>query len=141
MLRRRTIGALFKYINILLEKNANNELRKDNVTLVQVHLLLTLSFAGDNGYSLKKLEKESHVAQSTMAGIVERSQKKGFVESVDNHEDKRIKVVRITEKGRTVCTNAKRHMDLTEQKLTSKLNENEIEQLKALLEKVISAYE
>lgn len=63
-------GALIKQINSTLEKNANNTLRKQDLTFAQVSALLAIRDYPEPRISLKELEKILHVAQSTTAGII-----------------------------------------------------------------------
>ena len=80
MLKVDRFGPVFKQIHDALEKNANNLLRADDLTMAQVHLLFLLEESPDGCYSLKELERRLRVAQSTMVGVVKRSAQKGFVE-------------------------------------------------------------
>ncbi len=131
-------GALFKHINCALQKHVNNELRDNDLTYAQVHLLFILR-EEPKGCSLKELERRIKVAQSTTAGLVKRSAEKGFVECFDGEGDRRSKYVRITEKGLQVCLDTEEHIRRSERRLTANLTEAETETLICLLEKVYSA--
>lgn len=72
-------GMLIKQINSALEKNANNTLRKQDLTFAQVSALLAIRDFPVQRISLKELEKILHVAQSTTAGIIYRLEQKGLV--------------------------------------------------------------
>ncbi len=91
MLKVDRFGPVFKQIHDALEKNANNLLRADDLTMAQVHLLFLLEESPDGCYSLKELERRLRVAQSTMVGVVKRSAQKGFVECYGDPHDKRVK--------------------------------------------------
>ena len=110
MLKVDRFGPVFKQIHDALEKNANNLLRADDLTMAQVHLLFLLEESPDGCYSLKELERRLRVAQSTMVGVVKRSAQKGFVECYGDPHDKRVKHVRITPEGRRICAAAQKHM-------------------------------
>ena len=96
MKEEKGCGYLLKQINDRLEKNANNILRTQDVTMSQLGALLELSRAPEGQLSLKELEKVLHVAQSTMAGIISRLERKGLVEPLADAGDRRIKLVQIT---------------------------------------------
>ena len=66
-------GTLLKQIHDALEKQANNSLRADGLTMAQVGVLLMLDRAEHRQMPLKELEKALHVAQSTAAGGADRS--------------------------------------------------------------------
>lgn len=136
MKNQDTCGAMVKQINDELEKQANNALRPHNLTMAQIHVLLTLDDAGGGEMSLKDLEQSLHVAQSTAAGIVSRLEQKGLIEALGDPEDKRVKKARITEEGMERCREAEQHMEETEARILSNLTETERDILLTLLRKV-----
>jgi DNA-binding MarR family transcriptional regulator len=136
MLSKYDIGSRIKQIHDALERDANNLFRAKNLTLSQWRLLLVLSEASDGSHPLKTLEKLMHVSQATTAGIVQRLEQKGFIEGFGDIDDKRVKNVRITEKGRTVCDEASEQMDCAEQRLAGGLTEIEKQLFRELLRKV-----
>lgn len=133
-------AVLIKQIHSELEKNANNSLRQDDLTLSQVTVLMELDRAEGNQMELKQLERALHVAQSTAAGIVRRLEQKGFVEGFGSPEDKRIKMIRITPLGRDCCRKSEANMRKTEDSLTATLTDTERAILVSLLQKVRSSF-
>lgn len=129
-------GFFIKHINDTLQRDANNALRAKDLTLAQVTVLLQLESAPNRELSLKELEKRLQVAQSTTAGIILRLEQKGFVEGFGCPEDKRIKMVRITEAGLACCADSQNNMRQTEERLLSSLTETERILFAALLKKV-----
>jgi DNA-binding MarR family transcriptional regulator len=129
-------GRLLKQIHDGLEKQANNDLRTHDLTMAQVSVLMLLNDADKETLTLKEIEKALHVAQSTSAGIVSRLEQKGFVESFGNAEDKRIKLVRITQTGRQCCGEARANMDHADDILLAGLSEEERTILRMLLVRV-----
>ncbi len=130
-------GPVFKQVHDALEKNANNLLRADGLTMAQMHLLFLLEDCPDGCYSLKELEKRLRLAQSTMAGIVKRSERKGFVACYGDPHDKRIKHVRITPEGRDICAAARQHMDHSEERFLAGISPAEQALLLELLHRVL----
>lgn len=131
---------LIKQIHSELEKNANNRLRQDDLTMSQVSVLMELDKTEEKQMELKQVEKILHVAQSTAAGIVKRLEQKGFVEALGSAEDKRIKMIRITPSGLECCRKSERNMVNTEKALTSALTETERDILISLLKKVRNSF-
>ena len=76
MEQQRDCGLLMKQIHDEMRKNANNALRPQGITLVQLDALTKLDQAPEGQRSLKELEQILHVAQSTAAGIVARLEQK-----------------------------------------------------------------
>lgn len=136
MTTQNACGALLKQINDELEKRANNGLRADGLTMAQVGVLLALNGAETKQMPLKELERIIHVAQSTAAGIVSRLEQKGLVESFVDAEDRRVKVVRLSEAGARSCQTADQRMAETETQLLSALTETERGIFVMLLRKV-----
>lgn len=136
MRQEKDCGFYIKHINDVLQRDANNALRSQDLTLSQITVLLLLEGAPDGELSLKELERRLQVAQSTAAGIVVRLEQKDFVTSFTSSEDKRIKMVRVTERGLGCCESAKQNMQQTEDRLLSKLTEAERNTLIELLRKV-----
>ncbi len=141
MLPENDCGFYIKHLHDALQRDGNNALRDQGLTLVQVTVLLQLSSAPEKVLSLKELEKRLHVAQSTAAGIVVRLEQKGFVESFVSRTDKRIKLVRVTESGLDCCAAARQHMEETEAHLLSSLTEAERVIFTTLLKKVSDSME
>ena len=139
MEERKECGVLIKKINDELEKNANNVLRTQDLTFSQLGALLKLDAASEGQLTLKELEKQLHVAQSTAAGIVSRLERKDLVESFGDAEDRRIKIVKITSGGVQRLQDADQHRIQAEAHLLSGLTETERSIFYALLKKVCAS--
>ncbi len=133
---KRACGMMIKQIHDCLEKDTNNTLRAQDLTMAQVGALIELRGAEEKQMPLKELERRLHVAQSTAAGIVVRLEQKGFLESFGSPDDRRIKMVRITRKGEDCCLDSDRGMEQAEQKLLHSLTQEEKTVFLDLLEKV-----
>lgn len=110
-------ASLIKQIHDRLEKNANNSLRAQDLTMMQVSVLMALHNADGEKLSMKELERHFGVAQSTAAGIISRLEQKGFVEALSDAEDKRIKLVHITSMGENCYRDAVFQMEKAEERL------------------------
>lgn len=133
---RRAYGGYIKQLHDGFEKQANNLLRAQGLTMAQFGALVELSLTEEGLLPLKELERRLHVAQSTAAGIVVRLEQKGLVESFGDGTDRRIKLVRITARGKACLQDADRDMVRTEEELLSPLAPGEREMLLRLLEKL-----
>ena len=138
-MHRNSCGELVKRIHCAMQKNANNELREEDLTFAQVHLLFTLQRQPAGTCPLKELEKKMGVAQSTVAGLVKRSAEKGFVELLDDPADKRVKLAQITERGLKVCSDTEEKIRRSEERMVKLLSPEESETLIELLNKVYLA--
>lgn len=127
---------LIKQLHDCLEKDTNNKLRDQELTMAQGGALIELHNVEEKQLTLKELERRMHVAQSTAAGIVVRLEQKGLVESFGDPADRRIKMVRMTQKGEACCREADKNMEQTEHRLLQPLTEEEQKTLLDLLGKV-----
>ena len=86
---------LIRHIHCAMEKEANNKLREMDLTVSQIYLLQALNHAPDGTHTLtlKALEKQLQIGQSTTVGLVKRLQKKDFVTCTQSIDDKRIKLL------------------------------------------------
>ena len=138
MSKEISFGILFKQIYDDLEKRVNDTLRYTDLTLAQMAALLIIREKSDKQMPLKELERSLRIAQSTTAGIVSRLEQKGFVESLGQEDDKRIKIVSITAKGEQCCIEADKNLTRIEQEVLSKLTKTEKDKLLLLLKKIHS---
>jgi len=132
-------GELIKRINDIIEKKANNNLNKEDITVSQFKMLIRLNETSDGSFTLKELEKYFGVAQSTIAGIASRLEKKQLVYGYTDSADRRIKHIKITDAGRAMCINARISMEENERHLLSVLTEDEQHRLHELLYKIYNA--
>lgn len=137
----KSCGMLIKQINSELEKKANNALRADNLTMSQIGVLIELNETADGKMDMKQVEKKVHVAQSTLAGIAVRLEEKGFITSMVSPDDRRVKVIQITDEGKKCCEKAKTNADEAEAGLLHSLTDTEKEILFSLLLKVRRSFE
>ncbi|MBR4081734.1 MAG: MarR family transcriptional regulator [Clostridia bacterium] len=127
------LGILLKKINEGMARRANLNLQQQDLTFAQMHVLLRLYHVPERTLTLKELEGCFCLAQSTVAGLAARLEKKLLVESVADPADRRVKRIRLTERGAAVCEASREDIRRTEAQLVSRLNETEQQELKRLL--------
>ena len=118
-------GQLIKLLHDRLEKQANNTLRAQDLTMMQISVLMELQKTEQKQLSMKELERKFCVAQSTVVGIISRLEQKGFVEAFGDAADKRVKLVHITPAGEACCQEAAGYMEQAEQTLLQGFSEEE----------------
>ncbi len=126
----------FKMIHDYVEKQGNAYLKEVGLTLAQGHMLGFLKHSPDYRAPLKALEHHMKVAQSTTAGMATRLEQNGFVRIIPDPQDKRIKLVELTDKGLESIKFVKGSMRQIDNELFSDLTKEELEILKVLLKKV-----
>ena len=132
-------GWFIKRIDNALEKEANQNLQALNLTMQQNRVLILLAHAEEHTLSLKALEEHFGAAQSTVAGLVSRLEKKGLIEPVSSPADRRIKLVRLTEEGARVHAQSRQDIVNSESRLTANLSPEEREVFLSCLKKVYAA--
>ncbi len=131
-----TCGALLKQINDIMEKNANNSLRGQDLTIAQSGVLVLLDETDGKTATFKELEKRFGVSQPTMVGLLSRLEQKHLVEILADPEDKRIRRAHLTQKGEEKCKEGYKHMRSAEEFLLGGLTEEEKKEFLRLLSKI-----
>lgn len=134
-----TCGALLKQINDVMEKNANNALRGQDLTISQSGVLVLLDGKLEKTATFKELEKEFGVSQPTMVGILSRLEQKKLVEILIDPGDKRIRLAHLTQRGADKCKEGYKHMKSAEELLLNGLTDTEKQEFLRLLIKIRSS--
>ena len=132
-------GFYIKRIDNALEKEANSNLQQLNLTMQQNRVLIHLAHAENKTLSLKALEEHFGAAQSTVAGLVSRLEKKGLVAALSDPADKRVKLVKLTDEGARMHAIGHQNIIDSEERLTALLSSEEKEILLTCLRKVYEA--
>ncbi|MBQ9048233.1 MAG: winged helix DNA-binding protein [Solobacterium sp.] len=134
---KNDIGWKIKRLADEMNRNANSKLQQHNLTFTQIRVMVHLLRHADNNTStLKKLEKQFEVAQATMAGIASRLEAKNLVEGFVLPEDRRVKCIRLTDKGRALLNEEKERLDAYERRLKAGFSELELETLNTYLDRI-----
>lgn len=126
----------FKQIGEMIEKNGNSKLKDFGLTLSQCHILVYLRHKEEFQASYKEIETISKVAQSSAASMISRLEARGFVKTFTAKTDKRIKLLELTELGKSCVEATAKYIDELENELFEKLTEEEKQTLFALLIKI-----
>lgn len=141
MSKNYSCGTLLKQIHDIMEKNANNVLREQDLTISQSGVLVLLDEKEEKTASFKELEKDFGVSQPTMVGILNRLVQKDFVEVLTDSEDKRIRKAHLTQKGADKCKEGYKHMNSAEERLLKSLTNDEKKEFNRLLLKVRKSFD
>ena len=112
-----------------------------DVTPVQSRMLLYLSCQGKQGVNQRELEKELRLRPSTVNGIVNRLEEKGFVARRTSPADGRCRLVSLTEEGRKQVDAFEAIMDGTGRRYASCLTDEEAEIMAGFLIRMIENLE
>lgn len=132
------LGALIKQLDLALERQMNRNLKTSGLTRSQVFMLTALAWHGGQA-TLKELEADSGVAQSTSWGVVRRLEEKGLVSTEPDPTDARAKVARLTPKGQRECEAGRQNAHMLEQHLRDVFSPEERRQFVGYLERMLDA--
>lgn len=126
-------GLLLKMLSDSMEHRINQALQSHNLTFGQHKMMVVLSHAPGHQATLKELEGRFHLAQSTVAGLAARMEKKGLVESYLSPDDRRVKYVRLTEAGIALDDKCRADFCAAEEQILAPLDEASRRELIRLL--------
>ena len=127
---------LIKHIHDESERYTNNALREQDMTMAQSGVLYALSNTDQSELSFKELEHQLQVAQSSTVRMIERLEQKQLLETSTSEEDRRVKLARITDRGRECYAQTSQQVTLTEERVLSCLTAEEREQLLEMLTRI-----
>ncbi len=98
------IGLLTKSINLAIEKERNRYLAEYGLTAAQSDVMQYLTIAHTRGIEINQvdIERELHLSNPTVTGILKRLEAKGFVVKNESQKDHRYKSVFVTEQAMKV---------------------------------------
>ena len=96
-------------------------------------------FLDDDGTRVSVLAARAQVSKQAMAQLVAHLETHGYVERVADPGDRRAKLVRATDRGRDVFAVARELMAEVDARLTERLGEAKLRQLRALLAELDAA--
>ena len=131
-MQKRDIGYLIKNINDKLKAKADADLKHYNLTLAQSRVLTFLHFNGGQA-TQKEIEVFLDVSHPTVVGIVSRMEQNGHVISWIDENDKRNKIVKLTEAAEALSMDMEHDIYENERKMLASLSAEDIEQLRELL--------
>ncbi|MBR7046343.1 MAG: winged helix-turn-helix transcriptional regulator [Lachnospiraceae bacterium] len=117
-------------------RDMNNRLKKDDLTYSQVAVLTFLEHRREEKTSLKDVCEALHIAHPTGIGLIRRLSEKGFVESRVDPDNRRFRIITLTETARRMLHDSFRHRQRLDQRLTEGLSREETETVKRLLDRM-----
>ena len=118
-MKERSIGEQLKRISCRLGALADADMKSHGLTFSQARVLTVIG-RNDGEMPQKEIEKKLNVSHPTVTGIVKRLEASGFVSVRVDENDRRNRIIVITEKARDVT----QHMEKGRRKLNSVLAAN-----------------
>ncbi|MDQ0360951.1 MarR family winged helix-turn-helix transcriptional regulator [Breznakia pachnodae] len=136
-MNQNDIGALLKLITDKMRASADAELKEKGLTFSQSNVLNYLYDRGEE-VGQKEIENFLGVSHPAVAGIVSRLEKNGFIYTYHDPNDKRNKIIGMSEKAKAISVEMQNDIVSREQSLVYSLSDKETEELRRML---ISVYE
>ena len=138
------LGRMISYCGHLGKLSNDQLLRQAGYdgTPVRTHLRRQLAcWTGEQEASQRDLERKLRLKPSTVNGIVDRLEAKGYVSRRASPQDGRVRLVSLTEAGRSKVQDFHVIVEETERRFTAGLSEQERGQLRQLLSRIIENLE
>lgn len=131
-MKKKSIGGMIKYISDKVRQKADNNLKDHNVTLSQVRVLNFL-WRENGSCSQKQIEDFLQVSHPTVVGLVSRMEQSGYIQTSVSPDDKRNKIVTVTDNGMALASELCRFMDDMDNRMLEGLSEEQQSQLADML--------
>lgn len=137
MKKELMLGFVFKQIHIAFESHCNKNLQKYNLTQAQMDILVYLQHHKDSIITQKDLEIGLRLKNPTVTGILNRLEEKELINRKKHPNDKRAKIISMTEKSKLIMEEA--YIDMKEMDLyiVEDFSEEEKKELFRLLYKIL----
>ena len=109
---------------------------KLRVTAPQCRLLMYLDSRGGVAVSQRELEHYLGVSHTTVKGLLQRLEEKGYVRTAFDSADKRVKHAYLTEAFRRLQAETRQSLQDFEETLTAGFSAEETDQLRSMLERI-----
>jgi len=109
----REVYWLLRKTSKQLKKELRKKIEEYGITWQQFHALYHI---GDTGISANELAKELHCNASNMTGLIDRMTENGWVYREHSKEDRRVWLIKSTDKGKKMKEKLRPHPQLLENK-------------------------
>lgn len=128
----------FKMIHNAFEEKNNRRLMQYNLTSAQMDILIYLKHNEGRKIHQRELEKWLRMKNPTVTGILNRLEEKEFIVRKVNPEDKRFRLIELTEKSTCIMEEMCSHMQEMDAWMNSCMTEEEQKQLAEYLDRILS---
>lgn len=130
------MGYLIKSINDKLKVKADSMLKSHDLTISQSRIVGFLAQKGGQA-TQKEIEEFFDVSHPTIVGLVSRMEQNGMLTTFVSTEDRRNKIVKLTDSALMIANDIKASVATSEKELLQDLTNEEVETLKNLLSRVL----
>lgn len=135
----RSVGFQLRELHIYIKRYIESQDMDDEFKNLRGPQMWTLGYLHHHQHQSifqKDIEENLSIRKSTASKLIERMLKNGFIDTFASAEDRRMKEIRITQKGVDLLNHAHHKMKQMEEALCKNLSEEEIDQLLTLIAKM-----
>ena len=137
MQRINHVGPIFRMIHTAIDQQLSNRAQEMDLTSAQIFVLHYIIRHDKDDVFQKDIEERLELSHATVSGLIARLESKGFLECVPGKTDKRFKCLCATEKARRCEEQMHLSIEQTERNLLDGMTEEEIEQFKIYLDRIL----
>ncbi len=131
-MENRRIGFLLKMITEKMKTGADADFKRYNLTFTQSKVLAYLDSCSGQA-TQKELEDYLCVSHPTTVGVVTRMERSGYVRSWFDPQDKRNKIIALTDKAAVCVKEMESVIVQKEKEMLSGLSDDQIDELEKML--------
>ena len=130
------LGHSFKKLHFLLDQAINQRLLELDLTTAQGHVIGYLTHAKEPPCA-RDLETDFGLSHATVSGILSRMEDKGFIAIEPDPKDRRVKRIRLLERGNACSREILLRIHETERILSEGFSPEELELFRSYLKRAI----
>ena len=132
-----SLAVMIKKSSLIFDKYANQLLTPYNLSGSQFRILMKLYKSPDCSVRQTDIETDFSMTNPTVTGLINNLEKAGYVERVTNPDDKRSRLLKLTDYAHDRKDGFFELAATLENQMTAGLTETEVEILSVLLRKVV----
>lgn len=132
------ISRQLRMISNKFREVGDKNLQKYNLTAAQLDILIYLKCNGEKEIHQRQIEKWFQLKNPTVTGLLNRLEEKRFIVRKTNPEDRRYRVIELTETGDRLLGQLWEDAWNLENRIYSKLSKEEQKTLMALLDRILT---
>ena len=137
MTHNNHLGPMLKLLNKEFEHLHTEKAKSMGLTPAQLFVLHYIAKHQGERICNRDIEKQFELTHATVSGIISRLEAKGFIDCNEDNNDRRFKMISITEKAMACEDEMKRHIDHYEKQLVNGFSETEKEQLVSYIKRLL----
>ncbi len=130
-------GPLLRFLHSSMDREVTSALEKMELTSAQGHIL-GFAKCQKTPPCPKDVEEAFHLSHPTVSGLLQRMEKKGFIELRTDEHDRRCKRICVLPKGQECTETLYQTILATEEKLVRGFTEEERALFRSLLERTVT---